>query len=248
MNGGVYDPYCGTPPDPADLFVQWNFDPILIIFITLTGWILYRRAPTARKKTYGSLALALLLVAFVSPLCALTSSLFSARATHHLLVTSLLAPCIVFALGNAPLFSRIKTPLLSSAFFLVVLWAWHLPVVYDFALSGTWQYWLMQLLLILASLFLWNDLLSVRETGMAAVVALFAATQMALLGALLTFASRPLFAAHFLTTESYGLSPLTDQQLAGLIMWVPSALPFLLVAVLKLMQLLTCAATPAGRA
>ncbi len=46
---------------------------------------------------------------------------------------------------------------------------------------------------------------------------------MGLLGALITFAARPLYAPHFLTTLAWGLEPLEDQQLAGLIMWAPAA-------------------------
>ena len=48
--------------------------------------------------------------------------------------------------------------------------------------------------------------------------------QTGLLGALLTFAGRPLYAAHLSTTAAWGLTPLEDQQLAGLIMWIPASL------------------------
>ncbi|WP_246450478.1 cytochrome c oxidase assembly protein [Sphingomonas rhizophila] len=47
--------------------------------------------------------------------------------------------------------------------------------------------------------------------------------QMGLLGALITFAANPLYAPHFSVTAPWGLSPLEDQQMAGLIMWAPSA-------------------------
>jgi cytochrome c oxidase assembly factor CtaG len=56
---------------------------------------------------------------------------------------------------------------------------------------------------------------------------LFVATfgvQTGLLGALLIFAGRPLYAAHLSTTAAWGLTPLEDQQLAGLIMWIPASL------------------------
>jgi putative membrane protein len=46
--------------------------------------------------------------------------------------------------------------------------------------------------------------------------------QMALLGALLTFAPTALYAPHYFTTQLYGLTPVEDQQLGGLIMWVAS--------------------------
>ena len=56
--------------------------------------------------------------------------------------------------------------------------------------------------------------------------------QMGMLGALLTFAGQPLYEPHMTTTLPYGLTPLADQQLAGLLMWVPAALPYLAVALL----------------
>jgi putative membrane protein len=46
---------------------------------------------------------------------------------------------------------------------------------------------------------------------------------MGLLGALITFAGGALYAPHLLVTQAWGLTPLQDQQLAGLIMWVPAA-------------------------
>jgi hypothetical protein len=46
--------------------------------------------------------------------------------------------------------------------------------------------------------------------------------QMSLLGALLTFSPRALFPVHLLTTAPWGLSPLEDQQIGGLIMWIPA--------------------------
>ncbi len=47
------------------------------------------------------------------------------------------------------------------------------------------------------------------------------------LGAVLTFAARPLYWVHAHTTQAYGLSPLEDQQLAGVIMWVPASVIYL---------------------
>jgi putative membrane protein len=55
-----------------------------------------------------------------------------------------------------------------------------------------------------------------------------------LLGALLTFADRAVYAPHLLTTGAWGLSPLEDQQAAGLIMWAPAAAVYLAAALLVL--------------
>lgn len=250
MDEGSLDPYCGFAPTPHDLLAHWNFDPVLIIAIALSMSGLFALTRARKNRVYVLSATFLLFLAFISPLCALTSSLFSARAVHHLLITSVIAPLVVLTIPRrSAFFAGTNTSFLSAPVFLVVLWAWHLPAAYSYALSGTLAYWIMQGPLVFTSVWLWRDLISsTRRPEIAAVSGLFTVMQMSLLGALLTFASRPLFAPHFLTTEAYGLGPHTDQQLAGLIMWVPSALPFILVAVYNLAILLKTDASTASRA
>ena len=75
---------------------------------------------------------------------------------------------------------------------------------------------------------MWRAILAPTAQPGPALVALGATLgQMGLLAALLVFASRPLYAVHFTSTWVWGLSPLTDQQLAGLLMWVSAILPYL---------------------
>ncbi len=57
---------------------------------------------------------------------------------------------------------------------------------------------------------------------------------MGALGALLTFANRALYAPHWLTTQVWGLSPLEDQQVAGIVMWAPASLVYMLAALVIL--------------
>ncbi len=52
-----------------------------------------------------------------------------------------------------------------------------------------------------------------------------------LLGALIAFAARPLYAPHFLSTLGWGVTPLEDQQLAGIVMWAPGSFAYLSAAV-----------------
>jgi len=58
--------------------------------------------------------------------------------------------------------------------------------------------------------------------------------QMGLLGAVLTFATHPLYLWHLTTTSPWGLTPLQDQQLAGVLMWVPGIGLFLWAALSSL--------------
>jgi putative membrane protein len=181
----------------------------------------------ARRRWFAA-AVLLLLLLFVSPFCALTSALFSARVTHHVLLTAIVAPLVVLSLPR----SRLAIPGSLALWTFVqaaVFWAWHAPVLYAAALASDAIYWLMQLSLLGAAVGFWTAL---RRSPPLAVVASLLATmvQMGLLGALITLSAAPLYAPHFATTLPWGLAPLEDQQLAGLIMWAPSAGIYLGVA------------------
>lgn len=173
----------------------------------------------SENRRWRLLAIALLALLFVSPLCALTSALFAARTGHHLILTSLAAPSVAIAL----LASRPTGGLmLWTAVHAVTFWLWHVPAAYTAALSNRALYWLMQASLFLTALAMWRGIAAAAE--LRAIAALLATmVQMGLLGALLTFASGALYPPHFTSTLAWGLTPLEDQQLAGLLMWVPGA-------------------------
>ena len=214
--------YCGPVPVPDELWTRWNADPVLLVALFLLALVL-------RRSGAGAAALAVLFVAFVSPLCALSSALFSARVVHHLLLVAVAAPLLALAL---PL--RRAAPIAPAfAVSTAVLWGWHLPVAYDLALANVAVYWAMQLSLIGSALWFWRGVFAPERSPVDAllfVVAGFA--QMGLLGAILTFAPRPLYAAHALAPLEWGFTPLADQQLGGLLMWVPAGLPFAVIAAL----------------
>lgn len=224
MTGGpvrAWHPYCGAAPDPADWLGRWNFDPVLLAGLAALTLLLWRNAETRTQQHLGAGSSALALLLFVSPFCALSSALFSARVTHHVLLAAVLAPLLVSALPV----KRMRLPgslALWTGLQAVTFWLWHAPDLYAEALSSDLVYWLMQLTITGTAVGFWAAL---RQTsGLSAVAALLVSTvQMGLLGALITFAGVPLYAPHFLTTEPWSFSALEDQQLAGLIMWAPSA-------------------------
>ncbi|PYE85021.1 cytochrome c oxidase assembly protein [Pseudoroseicyclus aestuarii] len=214
--------YCGPPPDPAALWSSWNLDPVLLLALAgLT--VLVRHRPA------GLVAVAVLILAFVSPLCALSSALFSARVVHHVLLVAGAAPLLALAwpARGAP---ALALPFAVST---LILWAWHHPAAYDLALSNVAVYWAMQLTLLGSAVWFWRAVLAEGAAPvdrLVIVVASFA--QMGMLGALLTFAPAPLYAAHAVAPLAWGLAPLQDQQLGGLIMWVPAGLPYAAAAIL----------------
>jgi putative membrane protein len=97
----------------------------------------------------------------------------------------------------------------------------------------------MQATLLGTAWALWRAVLCAPERPVAGLVALIATVaQMGMLGALLTFAPEPLYLVHLATTAPWGLSPLADQQLGGLIMWAPALVPYLAAAVVAGRRLL----------
>lgn len=224
--------YCGTPAIPAEVWTSWNLDPVMMLALgALAVTLRVRIAGDARRSGY--VAVGLLGVIFLSPLCALSAALFSARVVHHVLLIAGVAPLLALAFP-----SRRALPLsVLVAINVIVLWLWHVPGIYTWAIGSIAGYWLMQVSLLGAALALWREVLrrnSDPGAGIAALLAMVA--QMGMLGALIAFAPQALYPTHFYTTEIWGFSPLEDQQLAGLIMWVPAILPYLGAALVMVMR------------
>jgi len=214
-------PYCGAAPVPADIMGRWNLDPILLAALIAAATLLWRAGNTREQRGMAVAAIGIGFVLFVSPFCALSSALFSARVTHHVLLAAVLAPLMVHAVPEA----RTRWPgslALWTGLQAITFWLWHAPALYAEALSSDLLYWAMQLTITGSALGFWAALR--RASSLSAVAALLVSTvQMGLLGALITFAGMPLYSPHFLATEPWGFSALEDQQVAGLIMWAPSA-------------------------
>jgi cytochrome c oxidase assembly factor CtaG len=117
-----------------------------------------------------------------------------------------------------------RRPMLCALVHGAIIWFWHAPAPYVAAVQHTGLHVLEHAcFLFTAWLFWWSVLRPGRHRVLAAAMALlFTATHTGMLGALLTFARAPLYAA-----ES---GDLADQQLAGLVMWVPGGFVYLLAA------------------
>jgi len=155
----------------------------------------------------------------------LSSALFSVRVLHHVLLIAAVAPLLALAFpqrraGSPPLVMLV-------AAHAVILWLWHTPGPYALGLASVPAYWLMQTSLLGSAWLLWRAILAPAQSGTALVALAATIGQMGLLGALIVFAPRPLYPVHLASTTAWGLAPLTDQQLAGLLMWVPAMLPYL---------------------
>jgi putative membrane protein len=130
---------------------------------------------------------------------------------------------------------------LASIAFFAALWFWHMPNPYYATFTSSTIYWLMHVSLFGSGLWLWSELLhhSPERTAEALLIGTLSSMQMGLLGAVLALATHPLFEPHFLTAPLWHLTALQDQQLGGVIMWVPGTLLFLWASVRSLRRLWT---------
>ncbi len=222
--------YCGPAPVPDDLLYAWNADVVALALAAGLA-LAHLRWGRADLRRPLALSLAAILVLYLSPLCALTVALFSARVAHHVLLVAVVAPLLALAFPESAR-TRRRLPIeWLVGIHALAIWFWHAPEAYAVGIGAGAAYWAMQASLLGTGVAMWRRILSPRtETGPAMLALLATVVQMGMLGALLTFAGEPLYAAHAGTTLAFGLTPLDDQQLGGLIMWVPAALPYLAAA------------------
>ncbi|MDO5646649.1 cytochrome c oxidase assembly protein [Paracoccus sp. (in: a-proteobacteria)] len=221
-------PYCGPAPFPGNIWAAWNTDPLLLAGLAMFGAVLAWRAVNPKA---AAIAWAGLILAFVSPLCALTVALFSARAAHHLVIVTLAAPALAIAW---PMMSRVPAAL-SLAGLTAVMVAWNLPLIYTAMWGSDAVYWALQLAMLGTAWAFWSAVLSDGEPiAQRALLTGGLAGVMGLIGAILTFAPNIMFFQHIDGAVAWGLDPLADQQLAGLVMWVPGFVPVAVIAALML--------------
>ena len=202
-------------------------------------------------------ALLALAIALASPLELAASSVFAAHMVQHLLLMLVVAPLLVcgrpvLVLGRAMplrgrrLFVRVRArpsvrsaravlfhPVSAWVIGVVVLWAWHLPALYEVALRRDGLHALEHATLIATAALVWALALGRTRRPLAVPAAsgllLATALQSGTLGAVLALAQRPLYPIHAAVAPSWGLTPLEDQQLAGGLMWVPPGIVYTVV-------------------
>jgi putative membrane protein len=208
------------------------------------------------RSVSGAAGLVALAVALVSPVDAMGGALFAAHMTQHLLLVAIAAPLLVLGdvatatLWALPLRARravgrawrdahrlrrawraLLHPAAAWTLHVAAMWAWHAPTAYEGALRSPLVHALEHASFFATALLFWWVLLAPRRRPLAfgaTTLYLFgAALQGTVFGALVTLAPRPWYPAYAATTMPWGLTPLEDQQLAGLLMWIPAGLVYL---------------------
>jgi putative membrane protein len=199
------------------------------------------------RQVSFSQGILVLLLALASPLDDLADHyLFTAHMIQHLLLTLMAVPLLLAgtpgwllrdALRAGRLLGfvvKVRHPLLAFGTFNLVFALAHVPGVYELALASEPLHIAEHLVFLLTAAIMWLPILSpLKELPtyppLGQVLYLFLQTVPAsLVGALLAHASSPYYATYVLAPRLTSLSPLEDQQLGGLIMWVGSGVYFLL--------------------
>lgn len=202
---------------------------------------------------FGWLAL---FVALVSPLHTWGQVLFSAHMTQHEILMLVAAPLLVLgrplvtflwalplnwsrSLGNVAkirvlnrLWRTFTIPLVAWVVHAVALWVWHVPILFEAVLHHESVHTVQHLSFFISALLFWWALIHGPQGAMgygAAVLYLFTTSvHSGVLGALITIAGSVWYPSYVGLTSSWGLTPLEDQQLGGLIMWIPAGLVYVI--------------------
>lgn len=208
-----------------------------------------------------------LIVALVSPLDALGGALFSAHMLQHVILMLVAAPLLVlgapvvaFLWALPPAWRRrvggwARRPDVRGAWFVVghpvsawllhaaAVWTWHAPGLYQATLHSRGLHALQHLSFFGTALLFWWAAVELgrhrrRRAGFGVLYIFTTAVHSSLLGALLTFSLVLWYPAYAASAPSWGLAPLEDQQLGGLVMWIPGGVVYVAAALALLAVLL----------
>lgn len=225
-------------------------------------WRLARRARPGRgidrpRQLAFAIGWSLLAVALLSPVDTLGGELFWVHMIQHELLMGAAAPLLVlsrpleaYAWGlprgwpralrdtsRGPTLRWIgwaRRPAGAWVLHAIAIWVWHVPALFDLALADQGVHTLQHFFFFATGLAFWQSVWRHPRGGEGVALASLFTTMMhmGVLGALLTFAPAAWY--DFPATAAYGFTAVEDQQLGGLMMWVPGGLPYLIAALVIL--------------
>jgi putative membrane protein len=201
-----------------------------------------------------------LIIALVSPLDALSNALFSAHMLQHLILVLIVAPLLIlsqFPLALlwilprrwAQILSRkwhqlsifhrawklLINPMIAWLIFALIFWIWHAPLFYQAALHDETIHAFEHFTFLLSATLFWWILLNPARSkpsryGIGVLYLTTTGIHSGILGALMTFTIKPWYTFYSQSVIPWGLTPMQDQQLAGLLMWLPGGTVFMFCA------------------
>jgi putative membrane protein len=226
------------------------FEPLQVIGVTAFGVAYALRASTLaqegrpvpmwRLTCYFS-GLVLILVAFISPVAHIAGELVMAHMVQHLIIGDIAALLIVLGLTRSVLqpvmalkaFDRLRfltLPAVALPLWIVNFYVWHIPALYDATVTNEFVHALQHTCFITFGILMWMPIAGPLPVptwfGGGAQVAYTAVARLAMagLGNILMWSGAVLYTAYAAGEAYWGVSPLTDQGTAGVIMMTEGAL------------------------
>jgi len=227
---------------------SWTFDPGVIALVLIVGtlyvhrWRAVRAHDGARAAGVGRLALFLgglvgIVAALVSPIDRLAEQLLTMHMVQHVILLDLVPILLILGLTKAilrPVTRRLQPienaagplghPVVAAVLYISSMAIWHIPALYDAALEHAPIHVLEHITFMSAGLLYWWHLIGpvrsrLRASGMQPI-AYMVSTKffVGLLGIVLTFGPVTLYSFYEHQPQYWGLSPRTDQAVAGLVM------------------------------
>ena len=229
----------------GELARDWVFWLLLITLSWyVTGLVGGGHAPARWRPVLFFSGWALLAVALVGPVEHWAHASLAGHMTQHMILLAAAPPLLLLARPMPQLMQALPgaarrrlgppmgrlygataaTPLLAFVVHGLVIWLWHFPTPYQLALQHRLLHDLEHATFLFTGLWFWWSLIAPGRSGragfgLACILAVLTLMHTGMLGALMTFAPQLLYPEH--PAGFAGFDALSDQQLAGLLMWVP---------------------------
>ena len=233
---------------------RWSIHPSTVIGIATLGALYVwgaRRAhsdPTTAQKIYFGSGLLLMFASLNGPLHDLSDDyLFSAHMVQHLLLTLALPPLLLAGVPGWMIRRPLATGFIAPAArfftrapiafvtFNVVIAAWHLPPLYNAAMAHHSIHIVEHLMFMVAAVLMWWPLMSqLPELPRLAypgqmLYAFLMSIPMSIIAVYIAMSDHVLYPAYAAAPRVLPLSPLEDQLLGALIMWIPGGIIFYII-------------------
>jgi putative membrane protein len=212
-----------------------------------------------RESLFFISGCAVLALALLSPVHRLGETLFSAHMVQHELLMAIAAPLLILGRPFVPMLwalpasarksvgGLMKRRALQNAWALAsnpfsawllhaaAIWVWHVPRFYDASVHNSGVHTAQHMSFLVTALLFWWSVLSphaIQRGAGVSIISLFTTgVHTTLLGALIATSDQPLFRAYNISgTSLWGMTPLADQQLGGVVMWIPAGVVYLFAA------------------
>ncbi|MDQ2735949.1 MAG: cytochrome c oxidase assembly protein [Pseudomonadota bacterium] len=216
----------------------------------------------------------ILVLALLSPLDSLGDKLFSAHMIQHELLMIAAAPLLVLgrplaiwvwalpsswrrsvgaffhATGWRIPWLFMTGPVVAWVLHALALWLWHIPALFEAALKNEGVHTLQHISFLGTALIFWWSVLGTpsRRTSALALLSIFTTmVHTGALGAILTLSRTPWYPSYADTTFQFGVTPLQDQQIGGLVMWVPAGFVYIACGLGVAIRLFNRSTPPLGK-